>query len=97
MRKGTPGAICANVKRMGAAISDAQTSLPAEAEADAALRKMNCGPYDVAASAPRIVENFLDMAHFSFVHEGWLGLRARPEELDEGLDSTYHGERAYDL
>ncbi|MBV5292037.1 MAG: aromatic ring-hydroxylating dioxygenase subunit alpha [Curvibacter lanceolatus] len=52
---------------------------PFEAEADAGLRKMNCGPYDVAASAPRIVENFLDMAHFSFVHEGWLGLRARPE------------------
>ncbi|MDZ4146222.1 MAG: aromatic ring-hydroxylating dioxygenase subunit alpha [Burkholderiales bacterium] len=45
------------------------------AEADAHLRKLLCGPYDVATSAPRIVENFLDMAHFSFVHEGWLGAR----------------------
>ncbi|MBS0294460.1 MAG: aromatic ring-hydroxylating dioxygenase subunit alpha [Proteobacteria bacterium] len=45
------------------------------AEGDEQLRKLNCGPYDVAASAPRIVENFLDMAHFGFVHEGWLGAR----------------------
>jgi len=37
------------------------------------LRKVVCGPYDVAASSPRIVENFLDMAHFGFVHEGILG------------------------
>ncbi len=35
-----------------------------------ALRKIWCGPYDVATSGPRIVENFLDMGHFSFVHEG---------------------------
>ena len=26
-------------------------------------------------SAPRVVENFLDLAHFGFVHEGWLGSR----------------------
>lgn len=45
------------------------------AESDAQLRKLLCGPYDVATSAPRIVENFLDMAHFGFVHEGWLGAR----------------------
>ncbi len=37
------------------------------------LRKVQCGPYDVATSAPRIVENFLDMAHFGFIHEGILG------------------------
>jgi phenylpropionate dioxygenase-like ring-hydroxylating dioxygenase large terminal subunit len=48
--------------------------LPAfEAESDENLRKVNCGPYEVHSSAPRIVENFLDMAHFGFVHEGWLG------------------------
>ena len=45
------------------------------AETDAHLRMVNCGPYDVAASAPRIIENFLDMSHFGFVHEGWLGSR----------------------
>lgn len=32
-----------------------------------------CGPFDVHSSAPRAVENFLDTAHFGFVHEGWLG------------------------
>ena len=46
------------------------------AENEPRLRKVNCGPYDVATSAPRIVENFLDMAHFGFVHEHWLGDRA---------------------
>ncbi len=55
---------------------DTPAALPRfDAESDAHLRKVNCGPYDVAASAPRIIENFLDMSHFSFVHEGWLGSR----------------------
>ena len=45
------------------------------AEADERLRKVNCGPYRVEASAPRIVENFLDLSHFAFVHEGLLGTR----------------------
>lgn len=49
------------------------------AESDARLRKVLAGPYDVATSAPRIVENFLDMAHFGFVHEGWLGERGHAE------------------
>jgi phenylpropionate dioxygenase-like ring-hydroxylating dioxygenase large terminal subunit len=33
----------------------------------------------VATSAPRAVENFLDTAHFAYVHEGWLGDAAHPE------------------
>ena len=45
------------------------------AETDERLRKVNCGPYTVQSSAPRVVENFLDLAHFGFVHEGWLGSR----------------------
>jgi phenylpropionate dioxygenase-like ring-hydroxylating dioxygenase large terminal subunit len=40
------------------------------------------GPYRVHASGPRIVENFLDVGHFPFVHEGILGDRARPEIND---------------
>ena len=43
--------------------------------ADLPAREVVCGPYDVATSAPRIVENFLDTAHFGFVHEGGLGDR----------------------
>ncbi|MFT3812872.1 MAG: aromatic ring-hydroxylating dioxygenase subunit alpha [Acidovorax sp.] len=45
------------------------------AEAEPRLRKTTSGPYVVQASAPRIIENFLDMAHFGYVHEGWLGSR----------------------
>lgn len=40
---------------------------------DPLWRKLLCGPYPVATSAPRLVENFLDMSHFGFVHNGWLG------------------------
>ncbi|NMM79949.1 (2Fe-2S)-binding protein [Acidovorax sp. SRB_14] len=69
--------------------------LPAfEAESDARLRKLNCGPYDVAASAPRIIENFLDMSHFGFVHEGWLGTRAATAIDDYRVEPTPTGLRA---
>jgi phenylpropionate dioxygenase-like ring-hydroxylating dioxygenase large terminal subunit len=50
--------------------------------ADVNLRKVLCGPYTVAASGPRIVENFLDMAHFPFVHGGILGEQPRNEVRD---------------
>ncbi len=72
-----------------------QPSLPVfPAEADAQLRKVNCGPYDVAASGPRIVENFLDMAHFGFVHEGWLGSRDAAAIADYAVEATPTGLRA---
>ncbi len=45
-------------------------------------RRLLCGPYDVATSAPRVVENFLDTAHFGIVHEGWLGDRSHLEVPD---------------
>jgi phenylpropionate dioxygenase-like ring-hydroxylating dioxygenase large terminal subunit len=61
------------------------------AEHDARLRKTNCGPYEVATSAPRVVENFLDMAHFGFVHEGWLGDRAHLAVDDYRVDATADG------
>ena len=61
------------------------------AEDDPRLRKLLCGPYDVAASAPRIVENFLDMAHFAYVHEGWLGTRDAPGVDDYRVEPTPTG------
>lgn len=64
------------------------------AEADVQLRKVNCGPYDVATSAPRIIENFLDMAHFGFVHDGWLGMRAATAIDDYTVEPTSTGLRA---
>jgi phenylpropionate dioxygenase-like ring-hydroxylating dioxygenase large terminal subunit len=42
-------------------------------------RTVVCGPYEVATSAPRVVENFLDTAHFAHVHAGWLGDAAHPQ------------------
>jgi phenylpropionate dioxygenase-like ring-hydroxylating dioxygenase large terminal subunit len=73
-------------------VADVNVALPAfAAEHDSQLRKLNCGPYDVATSAPRIVENFLDMAHFGFVHEGWLGARDTTAMEDYQVQSTPHG------
>jgi phenylpropionate dioxygenase-like ring-hydroxylating dioxygenase large terminal subunit len=67
---------------------------------DGGFRKLLCGPYAVAASGPRIVENFLDVAHFPFVHENVLGTPERPEITDyeavitdQGVEAT--GVRVY--
>jgi len=46
---------------------------------DERFRRIPCGPYEFRASAPRVIENFLDVAHFPFVHENSLGTRERPE------------------
>ena len=76
-------------------LAPGDVGLPAfAAEGDAELRKLNCGPYDVATSAPRIVENFLDMAHFGFVHEGWLGTREATGIDDYRVAATPTGLRA---
>lgn len=73
----------------------AEVALPAfAAEADDRLRKVNCGPYEVAASAPRIIENFLDMSHFGFVHEGWLGSRDSTEMAPYQVETTEFGVKA---
>ncbi len=67
---------------------------------DAAWRKVLCGPYELDTGAPRLVENFLDLSHFGFVHEGWLGERghARVEtgRVEEGAHGLLvHGARAW--
>jgi phenylpropionate dioxygenase-like ring-hydroxylating dioxygenase large terminal subunit len=75
--------------------ADSRSAVPRlPAEDDPRLRKLNCGPYEVATSAPRIVENFLDMAHFAFVHEGWLGARGATAIDDYRVEETPHGLRA---
>ena len=61
------------------------------ADAQMGLRKLNAGPFTVNTSAPRIVENFLDMAHFSFVHEGWLGDALHTQIPDYQVQTTDHG------
>ena len=68
--------------------------LPVPAWEAGGLRTVDCGPYDVATSAPRVVENFLDMAHFSFVHEDWLGSRSHTRIDDYAVQETAAGVRA---
>jgi phenylpropionate dioxygenase-like ring-hydroxylating dioxygenase large terminal subunit len=53
---------------------------------DARLRKVWCGPYEVRSSGPRIVENFLDLAHLPHLHTGILG------ELDQSTVRDYRVE-----
>lgn len=62
-----------------------------DGEPDPKLRKLNVGPYEVATSAPRIVENFLDLAHFGYVHEGWLGARSHAALQDYRVEPTADG------
>jgi phenylpropionate dioxygenase-like ring-hydroxylating dioxygenase large terminal subunit len=58
---------------------------------DSTFRKILCGPYTVDASGPRVVENFLDVGHFPFVHEGVLGTRERPEIGDYDAEVSPDG------
>ena len=46
------------------------------------FRKLLCGPYTVQTSGPRIIENFLDVAHFPFVHANVLGVDDHAEIAD---------------
>ncbi len=64
---------------------------PFDGDGDPRVRSVLCGPYDVATSAPRIVENFLDLSHFGFVHEGWLGDRGHTALDDHAIEPTPRG------
>jgi phenylpropionate dioxygenase-like ring-hydroxylating dioxygenase large terminal subunit len=54
-------------------------------------RRLLYGPFDVAVGAPRVVENFLDTAHFAFVHQGWLGEDGHAEVPDHVLTHKADG------
>jgi phenylpropionate dioxygenase-like ring-hydroxylating dioxygenase large terminal subunit len=64
--------------------------------ADPRFRKVLGGPYrGIQASGPRIIENFLDVAHLPFVHEGILGDKSHPEieeyEAEVGAEGVKSG------
>lgn len=58
-------------------------------------RHVPCGRINVKCSPLRAVENFLDIAHFPYVHTGILGIEDHPEvekynvEIDEELDEVW--------
>ena len=59
------------------------TSIPALPAADQAGMRIVAGaPYTWPTSAPRRVENFVDFAHFAWVHDGTLGNRDHPVPPD---------------
>lgn len=81
-----------------ASLGSPKAEVPAFSEwDDANFRKVICGPYFVKAHGPRIIENFLDVGHFPFVHEGLLGDAARPEIVDYEATITPDGVIARDV
>src|SRR5690348_720932 len=73
-------------------LGDGASSVPTfELMEDGRHQVLMSGPYRVRASGPRVVENFLDVGHFPFVHEGILGDRARPAIADYEAKITPDG------
>lgn len=50
-----------------------------------------CGPYHVKSSGFRVIENFLDVAHFPFVHAKVLGDHVNPVVKDFEVDVEANG------
>jgi phenylpropionate dioxygenase-like ring-hydroxylating dioxygenase large terminal subunit len=73
----------------------APASLP-ECE-DEAFRKVIAGPYQFHAQGPRIIENFLDVAHLPVVHAGFLGDAEHAQMSDYEVETTPHGITARDI
>jgi phenylpropionate dioxygenase-like ring-hydroxylating dioxygenase large terminal subunit len=64
---------------------------------DPAFRLMLAGPYFFRAKGPRVVENFLDVAHLGFVHAGLLGDPQHGEIEDYEVDMGLHGPEAHEI
>lgn len=63
-------------------LDDSPEEMPGLPEfGDPAFRAVPCGPYPAPAGAPRLIENFLDVAHLPIVHEGTLGAASQAEIL----------------
>jgi phenylpropionate dioxygenase-like ring-hydroxylating dioxygenase large terminal subunit len=58
---------------------------------DPSFRKVIAGPYLFRAHGPRVVENGLDVAHFPFVHAGYLGDPSRTEIGDYEVEVSTDG------
>jgi phenylpropionate dioxygenase-like ring-hydroxylating dioxygenase large terminal subunit len=64
---------------------------------DNSFRKILAGPYLFKTQGPRIVENFLDVGHFPFVHAGYLGDPAHTEVGEYEVETTEDGIVARDI
>ena len=64
---------------------------------DPSFRTISAGPYAFKAQGPRVIENFLDVGHFPFVHAGLLGDVSHPEIQDYEVEMTGEGIVAKDI
>ena len=58
---------------------------------DASFRKVGAGPYLFKAHGPRVIENFLDVGHFPFVHAGLLGDPGHTEISEYEVETAVDG------
>ena len=54
-------------------------------------RLVPCGPYEINAGAPRVVENFLDLSHPPILHDGILGDASQAVIDDYQVEETGKG------
>ena len=54
-------------------------------------RVIPCGPYEISAAAPRVVENFLDLSHPPILHDGILGVSSHAVIDDYRVEDTEEG------
>jgi phenylpropionate dioxygenase-like ring-hydroxylating dioxygenase large terminal subunit len=64
---------------------------------DDSFRKTHAGPYLFRARGPRVIENFLDVGHFPFVHAGFLGDPNHTEISDYEVETNPRGIVARDI
>src|SRR5579875_3362712 len=79
-------------------LGEPQHEVPAFPEwDDASFRKVHTGPYSIETSGPRPIENFLDVAHFPYVHAGLLGDPAHAAINDYTVETGEDGITARDI
>ncbi len=67
-------------------------------ESDPSSRKLLTGPFSpMRASGLRVIENFLDVTHFPFVHGGILGDVNRPQISDYQVETDERGLVAHNI
>lgn len=64
---------------------------------DPSFHNVIWGPQEVNAKPPRIVENFLDVGHLAFVHEGYLGVSTHAEIGDYRVIRDEDGIRSEEI
>jgi phenylpropionate dioxygenase-like ring-hydroxylating dioxygenase large terminal subunit len=65
--------------------------------ADSSYRKISAGPYLFRAYAPRVMENFLDIGHYPFVHARFFGNSSHFEVGDYEVETSEAGLIARDI